>query len=171
MDDDLRWLLALLIDSGLRLGEATGLSIDDIILDHEIPHIKVRPHPWRRLKTIGSERDVPLVGISLWAAKRIKEQGSYHRFAFPRYTDSEYCNANSASAALNKWLKPYIPDNCVVHSLRHSFRDRLRSVECPFDVIDKLGGWYTKGVGQSYGLGYKLPLLYSWIIKINYSST
>ena len=94
MDDDLRWLLALLIDSGLRLGEATGLATDDIVLDHDIPHVKIRPHPWRRLKTIGSERDVPLVGISLWAAKRIKEQGTYHRFAFPRYTNSEYCNAN-----------------------------------------------------------------------------
>ena len=40
---------------------------------------------------------------------------------------------------LNKWLKPYIPENCVVHSLRHSFRDRLRSVEVL--IIDRLGGW------------------------------
>ena len=45
MDDDLRWLLALLIDSGLRLREATVLSINDIVVDHEIPHVKVRPHP------------------------------------------------------------------------------------------------------------------------------
>ena len=84
MDDDLRWLLALLIDSGLGLGEASGLATDDIVLDHEIPHVKVKPHPWRRLKTIGSERDVPLVGISLWAAKRIKEQGGSQSFAFPK---------------------------------------------------------------------------------------
>ena len=166
MDDDLRWLFALLIDSGLRLGEATGLATDDIVLDHEIPHVKVRPHPWRRLKTLGSERDVPLVGISLWAAKKIKEQGTYHRFAFPRYTDSEYCNANSASAALNKWLKPYIPDNCVIHSLRHSFRDRLRSVECPFDVNNRLGGWLTVGVGDGYGKGYTLEVLNVWMQKI-----
>ena len=83
MDDDLRWLLALLIVSGLRLGEATGLAIDDIILDHEIPYVKVRPHSWRRLKTLGSKRDVPLVGISLWAAVRIKEHGGDQRFAFP----------------------------------------------------------------------------------------
>ena len=166
MDDDLRWLFALLIDSGLRLGEATGLATDDIVLDHEIPHVKVRPHPWRRLKTLGSERDVPLVGISLWAARRIKEQGTYHSFAFPRYTDSEYCNANSASAALNKWLKPFIPKNCVVQSLRHSFRDRLRGVECPFDVIDRLGGWLTTGVGDRYGKGYPLGVLNSWTQKI-----
>lgn len=166
LDDDLRWLLALLIDSGLRLGEATGLAIDDIVQNHEIPHIKVRPHPWTKLKTIGSERDVPLVRISLWAAKKIKEQGIYRRFAFPRYTDSEYCNANSASAALNKWLKPFIPKNCVIHSLRHSFRDRLREVECPFDIIDRLGGWLTAGVGHTYGKGYPLVVLNRWMSKI-----
>ena len=82
MDDDLRWLLALLIDSGLRLGEATGLSIDDIVLNDPTPHIKVRTHPWRRIKTLASERDVPLVEISLWAAKKIKEKGDEPRFAF-----------------------------------------------------------------------------------------
>ena len=27
-------------------------------------------------------------------------------FAFPHYTNKEYCYTNSASAALNKWLKP-----------------------------------------------------------------
>ena len=63
-------------------------------------------------------------------------------------------------------LKPYIPENCVIHSLRHSFRDRLRTVECPSDVIDKLGGWLTAGVGQSYGKGYPLDVLYKWISKL-----
>ena len=40
LDDDMRWLVALLCDSGLRLGEATGLAKDDLVLDHSIPHIK-----------------------------------------------------------------------------------------------------------------------------------
>ena len=52
----MRWLVALLCDSGLRLGEATGLAKDDLVLDHSVPHIKVKPHPWRSLKTVGSER-------------------------------------------------------------------------------------------------------------------
>ena len=43
---------------------------------------KVRPHPWRRLKTLASERDVTLVEISLWAAKKIKEKGGEPRVAF-----------------------------------------------------------------------------------------
>ena len=50
-DDELRWLLLLLSDSGMRLSEALGLSKDDIKLNYEIPHIRLIPHPWRRLKT------------------------------------------------------------------------------------------------------------------------
>ena len=163
----MRWLVALLCDSGLRLGEATGLAKDDLVLDHSTPHIKVKPHPWRSLKTVGSEREVPLIGISLWAAKRIKNNGSPFKFAFPRYTNDHFSNANSASAALNKWLKPYVPENCVIHSFRHSFRDRLRAVECPFDVIDRLGGWITSGVGQTYGKGYDLNVLGKWMLKVD----
>ena len=47
-DDDLRWLVALLSDSGMRLGEGVGLLKSDINLDCDIPHIRLIPHPWRR---------------------------------------------------------------------------------------------------------------------------
>ena len=167
LDDDMRWLVALLCGSGLRLGEETGLAKDDLVLDHSIPHIKVKPHPWRSLKTVGSEREVPLIGISLWAAKRIKNNGSPFKFAFPRYTNDHFLNANSASAALNKWLKPFVPENCVIHSFRHSFRDRLRNVECPFDIIDRLEGRITSGIGQTYDKGYDLNVLSKWMLKVD----
>ena len=49
---------------------------------------------------------------------------------------------------------------------RHSFRDRLRAVECPSDVSDALGGWSAKGIGQRYGEGYKLNIMHQWISKI-----
>ena len=64
-DDDLRWLVALLSDSGMRLGEGVGLLKSDINLDCDIPHIRLIPHPWRRLKTKGSQRCIPLIGASL----------------------------------------------------------------------------------------------------------
>ena len=102
VDDENRWLLALISDTGMRLSEATGLARDDIMLDTDMLHIIVRPHPWWRLKTIASERLVPLVGASLWAANRLQQYDS--TYAFTRYCDGLTCNANSASAALNKWL-------------------------------------------------------------------
>jgi integrase/uncharacterized protein YcgL (UPF0745 family) len=161
VDDENRWLLALISDTGMRLSEAAGLANDDIVLDTDTPHINVRPHPWRRLKTKGSERQVPLVGASLWAAKRLQQHDS--SYAFPRYCDGKTCNANSASAALNKWMKPRVNDDAVVHSLRHSMRDRLRAVECPSDIIDQIGGWSSASVGSSYGKGYELPVLAKWM--------
>ena len=76
------------------------------------------------------------------------------------------CNANSASAAINKWLKPRVPDGCVVHSFRHSLRDRLRRVECSSDIADAIGGWATAGVGQKYGSGYGLEIKTKWMERI-----
>ena len=80
-------------------------------------------------------------------------------YAFPRYCDGQTCNANSASAALNKWMKAIIGGDYVVHGLRHSLRDRLRTLECPSDIIDQIGGWTTTGIGNAYGRGYSVEIL------------
>jgi len=167
IDDEARWLVALISDTGMRLSETAGLHIDDIKLDCEIPHIDLKPHAWRSLKTKGSQRQIPLVGASLWAAKRVKANNTTSPYAFPRYTSAKGTNANSASAAINKWLKPRVPDGCVIHSFRHSLRDRLRAIQCPSDMIDQIGGWTTAGVGQSYGDGYGLAITINMLSKIS----
>ena len=165
IDDDIRQLIALITDSGLRLAEAVGLMVNDIILDGGYPHIIVTPYPHRPLKTQSSERIVPLVGSSLWAAKRILDS-STSPYCFPRYTNQTMCNSNSASAALNKWIKTVCGKDAVIHGLRHSFRDRLRAVEAPVEIIDQLGGWSLRTVGQSYGEGYQLEQLSKWMKRI-----
>ena len=165
-DDELRWIVALLSDSGMRLSEALGLTKEDINLNHSIPHIRLIPHPWRGLKTKSSNRYIPLVKNSLWASLRVLEHNNDSNFAFPRYTSLKGCNANSASAALNKWLKEKLSKQYVIHGLRHNFRDRLRAIECPLEIIDQLGGWSFKSVGQGYGKGYELSVLGKWMNKI-----
>jgi hypothetical protein len=87
-------------------------------------------------------------------------------FAFPRYMKGSRCNSNSASATFNKWLRPMLPDNCVIHSFRHSFRDRLREAEAPTEITNTLGGWASKSVGQKYGTGFQLNVLAKWMHKI-----
>jgi len=157
--DERRLLVALLSDTGMRLSEAIGLVWEDIHLDHEYPHISLKPHPWRRLKTSGSKRLIPLVGASLEAVKIMHRQSTTH-FLFPSYANENECKGNSCSAALNKWLKHYAPD-AVIHSFRHSFRDRLRNAGVQSEIIDQLGGWSRQSVGQGYGQGYDLPKLYN----------
>jgi integrase len=165
-NDDVRWLLALQIDLGLRLAEAAGLALEDLHLDGAIPYVSVHPHPWRSLKNSSSKRDVPLVGISLWAAEQIKKaaEGGQH-YAFPRYTSKDGCKANNASATLNKWIRSLGIER-TTHELRHTIRDRLRHAGAPKDIQDAIGGWGKEDIGDKYGLGYGLGQLKGWMDKI-----
>ena len=165
IDDDIRWLVALLSDTGLRLVEGAGLLKTDIHLECDIPFVRIQKHPWRGLKTRSSERDVPLVGKALWAARRALQYEWECPFSFPRYNQSSITAANSASAALNKWLKQHVPASCTMHSFRHSMRDRLRAVECPSEIIDQIGGWTSCKIGESYGRGFNLKTLECWLQK------
>ena len=124
----------------MRLGEAAGLLKEDIKVNEPIAHIDLKPHPWRTLKTKGNKPLIPLTSGALWACKRLLEANNDSIFAFPRYCDERSCKANSASGGHNKWLHQYVPENCVIHSFRHSLRDRLRAVECPSDILDAIGG-------------------------------
>ena len=164
-DDDIRWLVALISDTGMRLAEAAGLLHDDFDLTGKIPVVHVRPNVWRGLKTDSSTRTLPLVGQSLWAAQRIFSSTKQGQFAFSRYNKGVVTNSNSASASINKWLRPFIDENCSLHSFRHSMRDRLRAVECPSDIVDQIGGWTTSGIGQAYGGGYPIVVLEKWLTE------
>ena len=161
-DDELRWIVAAISDTGCRMAEIVGLSKTDVRLDGDIPHILIRPRRWRRLKTASSERDIPLVGSALWGITRAY-QSTNSEMLFPRYNDGVSTNSNSASAALSKWLKQQTNPECTMHSFRHSFRDRLRAVECPIELTDALGGWSTDGIGAAYGQGYSLQLKQKWL--------
>ena len=155
----------LISDTGMRLAEVAGPHMDDLKLDDDIPYVDIKPHTWRSLKTKGSQRQVPLVGASLWAAQRIKQTAS-SCFAFQRYTDHNRCNANSASNALNKWIQVNFRDDIVIHGFRHSIRDRLRAVGCPSEMIDQIGGWSSRKVGEGYGEGYPIHQSFMFLQKI-----
>jgi len=164
-DDEMRWLIALLSDTGMRLSEACGLAKTDVFLDGKVPYVELKPHRWRRLKTHASERQIPLSGAALWAATRSISE-SKEDFIFPKYCDKSGVKSNSASGSLNKWLKKYGRDGTVIHSFRHSFRDRLREVGCNIEIIDQLGGWSKKSIGQTYGNGYTVEQTSKWVHAI-----
>ena len=156
-DDEARWLLALISDTGMRLSEAIGLAREDISLAGKVPYITIQPHPWRRLKTIDSKRRIPLIGSALWAAQRLIDSHK-STFAFPSFCNGKLIKSNSVSARLNKWLKLRIGDEYVIHSFRHSLRDRLRSVDCPSEVADAIK--HSQKLSNESGVqGFLLPLM------------
>lgn len=161
-DDPLRWMLALQLDLGTRIGEPAGLLLSDFQLDHETPHVILQPHPWRSLKTTESARTVPLVGDALWAAQRVSASAvKGQRFAFPRYCEEAGVKSNTASAAANKWMKDHgIPRTS--HELRHSLRSRMNAASVPQEVQQAIGGWAGKGEMSGYG-GHALKTMAYWL--------
>jgi integrase len=165
MDDSIRWLIALLSDTGARIGEVTGLLLDELILDGPLPHIVIKAQPWRSLKNTFTAREVPLLGSAIWAAQRIKESARPdQRFALPKYTNEQQCNADTASATVAKWLRANGWQH-TAHELRHTMADPLGEVNCPDEVRHAIGGWVTQGEAAKYGTGYGLNIKWKWLDK------
>lgn len=165
-DDPMRWVLSIQMDAGSRIAEVVGLALEDIHIEGvATPYVDFKPHPWRTLKTDGSIRKVPLVGHALWAAQRVVETARKgQRYAFPQYIRDGLCNADSASASLNKWMRSQ-GINKTTHCFRHTMRDRLRHVGAPKDIQDAVGGWGKASIGENYGEGYALDTLRHWMQK------
>jgi integrase len=168
VDDERRWAIAMLSETMCRLAEVIGLRKEDVFLEESVPHIWVRPNEVRRLKNKASNRRVPLVGMALWAANRAMDsQGSYLFPIFLTKGIGQDFSSGSASAALGKWLKgnKLSKEGQGLHSFRHTMRDRLRNVETPPDLANRIGGWTSGGVGETYGQGHSLPVMQKFLLR------
>ena len=156
-------LMPMLGETGCRLAEIIGLRLDDIDLENAL--IKIRTNSARRLKNKTSERVLPLVGYAKQALEQNLTQADVE-WLFPQYIKSGHCYATHAYNAVNKWLKKDF-GGLTAHSLRHTFRDRLRAVECPMDMIDQIGGWKSiTSIGNSYGRGFTMDQYRQYFDKI-----
>jgi len=153
-------LTMILMDTGTRIGEFSGMKVSDVFLDAPVPFVRVKANEWRTLKTGSSKREFPLVGLSLDAMK--------HALALPRTNDALFPSygrkrgQDSASAAVNKRLQKW---DITSKSFRHSLKDRLREVGCPKDVRDAIQGHENGEIAETYGLGHTLQTMKDWLEK------
>lgn len=150
-----RGVIMVMADTGARLSEIFGLIPEDIKLDEEIPYIWIRSREGYDLKTKTSERKIPLVGTALCAFNTFPE--GFENTGNP---DSFSGNVNKHLTKLN--LRP-TPQHSI-YSLRHTFKDRLRDIEAPEEIIDDLMG--HKKSGPKYGRGHKLETKLKWLMQI-----
>lgn len=154
-------MLIIQMELGTRIGEVSGLGVEDVYLNHEIPHIHIRNRPWRTVKTKESDRRVPLTGLALKAVQHAltlprSGEGLFDAYAKPRGNDN-------ASAAANKRLAPW---GLTSHALRHTMKDRFREAGCPKDVRDAIMGHSSGDVAETYGQGHSLRTMLQWLDKV-----
>lgn len=122
LNEEARGIVLAIIETGARPSEIANLSESAIRVDHPFPHIAIEPRidpdDPREIKTVSSERQVPLIGVALEVFKR-------HKKGFPRYRNRE--------AELSGTLNNYFKDNKLfptskhkIYSFRHAFEDRMK---------------------------------------------
>ncbi|MGF6443625.1 DUF6538 domain-containing protein [Paraburkholderia youngii] len=166
--DQLRCILTLVAETGARLAEIVGLATADAHTRAAVPYLELCEHPWRSLKTLGSVREVPLTPRALEAVQAARRIAGDSPYLFPAYTSADRCKADSASAALVRWIQGrdgLKGTRLGNHSLRHGMEDLLRAVGCPGDVRDRITGHKTPGMGAEYGEGFPLEMLAEWLTK------
>jgi integrase len=144
------------LNTGLRLSEPVYARVEDCVFDNPIPHIWIRKNELSDRKNKSSIRAVPLVGVSLFAAKRLvdiaKCQGS--EWLVPQY--AHYHGSNSCSAIMNKYLSDL---DFRTHMFRHGLIDRMKACnDIPTRLAESITGHYSGGSEfNNYGtVGYTL---------------
>lgn len=153
LNDEAKAALFAFSETGAGFSELTGLLPEDIVLDHETPHIVITSRSKQSLKTKYRRRVIPLVGFALDAFK-----------AFPNGFTSYYGKPDNLTCTVSKYLR----ENNLMpskkhspYSLRHSFQDRLVAANVPDRLQADLMG--HKFARPYYGEGGSLKHKAEWL--------
>jgi integrase len=144
------------LNTGMRLSEPVFARLEDLVLDHPIPHLWIRRNELSNRKNKSSIPAVPLVGTSLYAAQRLFDfaKGEGSEWLVPEY--AHYHGSNSCSAILNKHLKDL---DFRSHMFRHALIDRMKACnDIPTRLAESITGHASGGSEfNNYGtVGYTL---------------
>ncbi|MCK3776190.1 hypothetical protein MZK49_05535 [Ensifer sesbaniae] len=141
-----RQLLAMALvsqNTGFGIKELCFLCPEDIVLDGDTPHIKMRPNALRlELKTDERERDLPLLGASLEAMRKYAPTG-FTRFNHPN-------GPGNASKTLREYIKKSAPKKSFI-AYRHRIAELLRNSDCKDQFQNAVMGHATPGMTGHYG--------------------
>ncbi|WP_057464083.1 tyrosine-type recombinase/integrase [Pseudovibrio sp. POLY-S9] len=155
-------IFKILINTGLRPSEVIGAKLEHFKITHNVPHISIEEYRaegfMRKLKTKWSAREVPLVGVSLEAARRLVALGGVQKY---------YLKSDQWSALINKELDKHKlreTEQHTAYSLRHSFEDSLLEVGVDHRLrVELMGHSYER---PKYGEGGSLQLKREQIEKV-----
>ncbi|CAM3879730.1 DUF6538 domain-containing protein [Litorimonas haliclonae] len=149
-------LCMALIETGCRPSELANIRPENIRLEAEVPHIRIRQTKDRELKSGASVQDIPLVGVALEAMRHAPS-------GFPHYRDRSYL----LSASLTKAFKArdlFPTKQHRIYSFRHSFENRMLEAGLDFGLRCTLMG--HRNPRPEYGDGGSLAYRRDELLKI-----
>lgn len=178
------WVPALNLN-GARLSELLQLRTTDVKTEQGVTYLDLsvfdntgRRDAAKRLKNRGSERPAPIHPLVIEAGfldlvDRRRKSGDVR--LFPDHKPYEKDGMTDWSHHFSKWIGVVIDEAVstdpalVYHSFRHTLRERGRMLNYSPEVINALGGWAAKSVGERYGVNH-ITTLDEQLARIDFGS-
>ena len=142
VDDQLRAIMLIAQNTGAGADELVYLTPEDIVLEHEVPHIKLRPNIHRAaLKNKHRIRNIPLVGVALDEARK-------HPNGFPKYCTPE--GPKDVGDDASEIIKQVAPTKSF-GSYRHTMATLLKNTDCKDQHENAIRGHCMTGMSGYYG--------------------
>ena len=172
------WLPIISLFTGMRPKEICQMHVADLkVSDEGIPFFHViADDEGKTEKTPTSRRKIPVhpelirMGF-LDYLESVREQE--HQRLFPELKKNKY--GNYSAYILRRFREKFLPDAIHMsekqsyYSFRHCFRDALRRIEAPAEILQSLGAWSQgKLVSDAYGAGFEIGHLMKYVEMIEY---
>ena len=159
----------LMVHTGCRTMEVAGLTRGELQLQHNTPHLQLRPNQIRPLKNKQSKRDVPLIDEAL---DELRSYLAKHKLddpkapVFPRYGRVRGMDAVSQllNGVIRKRLKIDDP-TLVSYSTRHTMKDKMRTIRATAELQHSILGHGKRTDADNYGDGELLRHLLEVLIE------
>jgi integrase len=165
---------------GCRSDEAAGLATDDIVDDAPIPYMHFRVNVLRRVKTVASDRKVPVSPalIRLGFLDYVRAMRALgHRALFPELEHPTLSfDHNFYDKIFEPWRATMFPQGTSrkrgrkdvdVRSIRSTCITHLKNVRCPKDIRQAIAGHEVGDVTSDiYEEDAEPSLLLPWIERL-----
>jgi len=150
-----------MIETGCRPSELANIEPENIRLNDETPHIRIRSSAKRALKSTASVREIPLIGVSLEAMKCAPN-------GFPHYQDRGYLLSQTLLKGFK--VRELLPTTSHrIYSFRHSFEKRMLEGGLDYGLRCTLMG--HRNQRPEYGDGGSLKYRRDEMMKIVHPSS
>ena len=160
---DVKTIGLLMIWTGCRTMEIAGLTFNELLLDVNVPYLDIKPNHIRRLKTLSSQRKVPLITDALDAIRDYLQSQQNTKPSdpvFPRFGRDggmDPLSQNLRGIIRNKMQ--IVDPRLVPYSTRHTLKDKMRVVRTPLALqLELMGHQNPNRIADEYGDGD--PLIY-----------
>ena len=181
------WLPLMCLTMGLRPKEVCQMNLADIkksedgvlyvhIIATDDDDESPAQENIKTVKTEASRRIIPVhpellkIGFAEYVEATLSKSET---MLFPGLKPNKY--GNYAVYPLKRFREKFLPDVLELkktqsfYSFRHSFRDALRRMEAPPEILQALGAWSQGNlVSDDYGGGYEPNQLLKYVEKIEY---